>query len=87
MYKIVMVTDKNNNVKHEWMDELKSYHPNMEGEIVSPELIDLRCCFCLAWNDNSGKMLRTSRLENYEDNGNSLKVTTKNSVYYLEKVE
>lgn len=85
MYKIINVTDRKNNVKHDFINELKSVHPNLSGDILYPELIQTGGHFCFVWNDDSGKMLRTSTIEEYENNGNTVKVVTRNSVYYLEK--
>ena len=42
-------------------------------------------CFCFIWNDNTNKMLRTSTIENYENNVDTIKVVTRNSIYYLKK--
>ena len=37
------------------------------------------------WNDDTDKMLRTSTIEEYENNDDTVKVVTRNSIYYLEK--
>lgn len=85
MYKIINVTDREGNVKQEFIDELKFVHPNLCGEILYPELTKVCCHFCFAWNDNTDKMLRTSTIEEYENDGDTVKVVTRNSIYYLEK--
>ena len=38
MYKIVNVTDKEGHIKQDFIDELKSVHLNLSGEILYPEL-------------------------------------------------
>ena len=57
----------------------------MSGEIINKGLLKAHICMDFMWNDNSGKMLETSSVEEYVDNGDKVKVVTRNSVYYLEK--
>lgn len=88
MYKIINVTDKEGNVKEEFMEELRETHPDMAGKLLYPitkETIGL-IRMCLLWTDNSDKILRTSIVEDYEMKGNIVTVTTENSIYTLEKV-
>ena len=85
MYKIVNVTDRDGNIKQAFIDELKNVHPDLSGEILYPELTKAGGHLCLLWNDDTGKMLRTSTIEEYVANGNTIKVVTRNSIYYLEK--
>lgn len=87
MYKIVRITDKDGNDKTDFFKEMKECHPNMSGEILYPELIRVGGCFCLLWNDDSGKMLRTSAIEKYENDNGNVKVVTRNSIYCLEEIE
>ncbi len=85
MYKIVNVTDKEGNVKHDFINKLKAVHPNLSGEIPYPELTKPGGRLCFLWNDNTYKILTTSTIEEYENNGDNIKVVTRNSIYYLEK--
>lgn len=85
MYKIVNVTNKQGNIKQDFINEMKSVHPNLTGEIMYPKYNIPGNCFCFVWNDDTDKMLRTSTIEEYDDNGSTIKVVTRNSIYYLEK--
>ena len=85
MYKITNITDREGNIKQDFIDELKSVHLNLCGEILYPELTKVGCHFCFVWSDDTDKMLRTSTIEEYENNGDTVKVVTRNSIYYLEK--
>lgn len=87
MYRIKIITDKSGVIKSDYMDELRKIHPTMAGEIVNKELLELHICFCFLWNDDSGKMLRTSYVEKYETTDNYFIVYTLNSVYYLSKIQ
>lgn len=87
MYKIIGITDKKGHFKTDFFAAMKSYHPNMSGEILYPELIRVGGCFCLLWDDDSGKMLRTSAIEKYENDNGKVKVVTRNSIYYLEEIK
>lgn len=87
MYKITKILDKNGNSKDDYFAEMKSCHPNMSGEILYPELIRVGGCFYLVWDDDSGKMLRTSTIEKYKNDNGKVKVVTMNSIYYLEEIE
>lgn len=86
MYKITSIKDRNGNEKIDFYNEMKEIHPNMSGNILYPEYIRIGCHFCLIWDDDTEKMLRTSTIEEYADNGDIITVTTRNSVYTLEKV-
>ena len=89
MYKITNVTDRNGNVKEEFIEEMKEYHPSLSGEILHHK--DLRSgmipVLCLRWNDASGKMLRTSTVEDYEEMEDIITITTRNSIYTLERIK
>lgn len=85
MYKIINVTDKEGNIKQEFINEIKSVHPNLSGELLLSESPIVGKCLYFVWNDNSGKILRTSTIESYNNNGDIIQVTTQNSIYYLEK--
>lgn len=66
---------------------MKSVHPSMSGEILYPELTKVGTHFCLLWDDDTDKMLRTSTIEKYENNGDNVEVITRNSIYVLEKIK
>lgn len=89
-YRIVNITDKNFNVKHNFIEQIKQSHPSMSGEILYPDCLMPGTFLMLAWNDCSGKMLRTSRIEKITGKVVSgdqyLTIITKNSIYTLEKL-
>ena len=85
IYRIVNITDREGNVKQDFINELQLIHPELVGEILYPELIKAGCHFCFVWNDDTEKMLRTSTIEDYFNNKDTAKVVTRNSVYYLQK--
>lgn len=85
IYRIVNITDREGNVKQDFINELRLIHPELVGEILYPEFTRVGGHFCFVWNDDSNKMLRTSTIEEYKNNGDTVKVVTRNSVYYLEK--
>lgn len=87
MYKITSIKDKSGIEKVDFYNEMQSVHPSMGGEILYPELTRVGSNFCLLWDDDSDRMLRTSTIEEYINNGDSIEVVTRNSVYTLEKVE
>ena len=85
IYRIVNITDREGNVKQDFIDELQLIHTELVGEILYSELIKAGCHFCFVWNDDTGKMLRTSTIEDYFNNKDTVKVVTRNSIYYLKK--
>ena len=85
IYRIVNITDREGNVKQDFIDELHLIHTELVGEILYPELIKVGGHFCFVWNDDSEKMLRTSTIEDYFSNEDTVKVVTRNSIYYLQK--
>ena len=92
MYKIVSVTDKHKNIKQDFIDEMKIKHgEELLGDFVHYEYMKNNlehkpsCCF--EWADNSGKMLRTSYVESVSEYDNIIKIATRNSIYWFEKVE
>lgn len=87
IYKIVSITDREGNSKTDFFNEMKSVHPSMSGEILYPELTKVGTHFCLLWDDDTDKMLRTSTIEKYENNGDNVEVITRNSIYVLEKIK
>lgn len=87
MYKIINVTDKQGNPKTYFIEDMKTIHPTLSGELINRELFESGYCMSLKWNDASEKMLQTSWIENYEEVDNILTVTTRNSIYILERID
>lgn len=90
MYRIVNVTDREDNVKQEFINELKVIHHELVGKILNKEALksDLFMgCLHFEWADDSNKMLKTSMVMDYVEDGNKIVVTTMNSVYTFEKVK
>ena len=85
-YKIVSIKDRNGNDKTDFYNEMKAVHPNLSGEFLYPEYTKVGGHFCLVWDDNTRKMLRTSTVEDMADDGDGMIIVTRNSVYTLEKV-
>ena len=88
MYRIVNITDREGNVKQDFIDELKVIHPELVGKILNKEVLksDLfmgRLHF--EWADDSNKMLKTSIVMDYVEDNDKIIVTTMNSVYTFEK--
>ena len=87
MYKIVQIIDKNFNPK-----PLPAEHGDLIGKFVWDNYtnkIEIGYpCFFL-WNDNSGKMMRTSRVEEVLEleYTHQILVTTQNSVYLFTEVD
>ena len=69
----------------DFIEELHLIHPEFVGDILCPEFTKVGGYFCFIWNDDSEKMLRTSTIEDYFSNEDTIKVVTRNSVYYLQK--
>lgn len=87
MYRIVSIADREGNDKIDFFNEMKSVHPSMSGEILYPELIKAGTHFCLLWDDDTDKMLRTSTIEKYQNDGDKVEVVTRNSIYVLERIK
>ena len=87
MWKIVSITNHDGKIKQEFYDEIKAIHPNMSGEILYPHLLKVGSCLCLEWDDDSCKMLRTSKITKIREEEFKLIITTRNSVYTLEEVK
>ena len=84
-YKITNITDHQGVPKQEFFDELNEKHPGLIGEILYPDLIDVFGYLLFGWDDDSGKMLRTSKISEVEETQNGYVITTRNSIYTLEK--
>lgn len=87
LYKIISVTDKNGEVDQERIDAIKDICDSMTGEIPYPDYVSPGNCFCLLWDNDSGRMMRTSSIESVESNDKRMKVITRNTIYILEVVE
>ena len=92
MHKITNVTDRKGVVKQEFIDDMKSKHGDeLLGDFVYYDYmksnIERKPSCCFEWADDSGKMMRTSYVESVEEYNNTIKITTRNSVYEFEKVE
>ena len=88
MYRIVNITDREGNVKQEFINELKVIHPELVGKILNKEVLksDLfMSCLHFKWADDSNKMLKTSMVIDYVEDNDKIIVTTINSVYTFEK--
>ena len=86
MYKIIYLTDRDGNVKEAFIQEMKQNHPNMCGELLFSGWLEIGSSLCLVWDDDSNKMLRTSRIVNdvIREEGKII-VTSMNTIYTLEK--
>lgn len=88
MYRITNVTDKEGNVKQEFIDELKVVHPKLVGKILNKEVLNsdlFMGCLHFEWADDSNKMLKTSMVMDYVEDNDKIIITTMNSVYTFEK--
>ena len=90
-YRIVNVTDKDFNVKQDFIEQMKMSHPSMSGEILYPDCLMPGTFLMLVWDDCSGKMLRTSRVEKITgkiiSGDQYLTIITRNSIYTLERIK
>ena len=87
IYKIISITDREGNDKIDFFNEMKSVHPSMSGEILYPKLTKVGGHFCFMWDDDTNKMLRTSTIEKYQNDGDIVEVITRNSIYVLERIK
>lgn len=84
--KIVMVSNRDGSVKEEFLKELQKTHSDMTGEcIVNPTIGK---GLLLDWDDDSGKILRTSKIVELTENKdkNALVIITENSIYDCEVI-
>ena len=88
MHKFVIksITDHQGVPKQEFFDEMNEKHPGLIGEILCYELLQPFGYLLFGWDDDSGKMLRTSRIEKVYGTFGGFKIVTKNSIYILERV-
>lgn len=90
MYKVTNVTDKSGNVKEEFFDKMKSSNPGLTGTIFHLDLFRatmINAPLLFIWSDDSDKALRTSTVQDFYEDGDSIVVTTRNSIYYFTKIE
>lgn len=85
MYRITKVTDKEGNIKTSSIEQIKAICPEMTGEILYKEFMQLGNRFCFLWSGDSGRIMRTSPIEAISKTGNMLHVSTLNTEYWLEK--
>lgn len=84
--KIVMVSNRDGSVKEEFLKELQETHPDMTGECIINPTIGKG--LLLDWDDDSGKILRTSEIIELTENKykNTLVIVTENSIYDCEVI-
>lgn len=90
MYRITNVTDREGNIKQEFIDEMKVTHPKLVGKIRNKAVLKSNLfidCLYFDWTDDSNKVLRTSMVMDYIEDGDKIVVTTMNSIYTFEKAE
>ena len=84
--KIIMVANRDGTIKEEFLKELQETHPDMTGEcIINPTLGK---GLLLDWDDDSGKILRTSKIVELVEkkDKNALVIITENSIYDCEVI-
>ena len=86
-YKITKVTDRQGVPRTEFLAELKSNHPDLTGYITWPNNFSLFRSLIFEWDDNSGKMLRTSNIEKIVGRLFGFEIMTRNSIYTLERIK
>ena len=84
--KVIMVANRDGNVKKEFLRELQETHPDMNGECIINPTIGKR--LLLDWEDDSGKILRTSKIVELVEkkDKNALVIITENSIYDCEVI-
>lgn len=87
MYKITKVTDKLGNIKESLIEQINEICPEMTGEILYKEFMQLGNRFCFKWCGDSGRIMRTSPIVAVSEAGNMLHVSTVNTEYWLEKCD
>ena len=92
MYKITNVTDRKGIIKQDFIDDMRLKHgEELLGDFADYQYMkdniehNISCYF--QWADNSGKMLRTSKVESVVEYNDTIRIVTRNSVYEFEKVE
>ena len=81
MYRLIKYEGKDGTNK---LEDVAAIHP-MEGSFYWPLMVGNSIAF--AYNDNSGKMLRSSFIEEIINTDGQIRITTKNSVFVFEEVE
>lgn len=85
MYKIVGITDSKGNSKVEAFDYIKENH-SLYGYLTVAEV---NLPFTFEYDDESGQMLRSSYVKDYEyiENDKLHIITTMNSIYYIKECD
>lgn len=86
LYKVISVTDREGNIKQDAINEMREICDSLVGEILYPEFVKEDYRLCLAWNNDSGRMMRTSLIESVDKENGYMKIVTRNSIYELEEV-
>ena len=81
MYRLIRYTGKDGTDK---LCEVAALHP-LEGDFYWPLMVGNSIAF--AYNDASGKMLRSSAIEAMDKVNDQLVIVTRNSVFVFEEVE
>lgn len=84
--KIIMVANRDGSVKEEFLKELQETHPDMTGECILNPTIGKG--LLLDWEDDSGKILRTSKIAELVEKKDKKKlvIVTENSIYDCEVI-
>lgn len=84
--KIIMVANRDGSVKEDFLKELQETHPGMTGECIINPTLSKR--LLLDWDDDSGKILRTSKIVELVEkkDKNALVIITENSIYDCEVI-
>lgn len=93
MHKITNVTDRQGVAKQEFIDDMKSAHGDeLLGDFIHYDymmdwiLVGVNPVCQFVWNDDSNKMMVTSKVESITEYNDTIKIITRNSVYEFEKV-
>ena len=88
-YKLIHATDKLGNDKS--LSEFELAHPNMTGEAYNFDMfkesvkMGNQPCFMFIWDDDSNRVLRTSKVEKVIEYIGGFKIVTMNSIYEFEE--
>lgn len=84
--KIIMVANRDGTVKEEFLKELQGTHPGMTGECIINPTVGKG--LLLDWEDDSGKILRTSKIAELVEKKDKKKlvIVTENSIYDCEVI-
>lgn len=85
--KIIEVKDADGTVNQDKYNDIKSRHPAMCGEWVYANSVYGCGPFLLLWDDDSGKMLRTSGVKHIDKSDSHITVYTMNSIYEMDIIK